>query len=73
MAGGDNNGWKRTYNLAKGLSEIGHEVVLFTTLDSKNRENISKNLNSSRLKVRAFRDLFQINFVPVVFHFLQHF
>lgn len=57
--GGDNNGWKRTYNLAKGLSEIGHEVVLFTTLDSKNRENISKNLNSSRLKVRAFRD-----FVP---------
>ena len=57
--GGDNNGWKRTYNLAKGLSEIGHEVVLFTTLDSKNRENISKNLNSSCLEVKAFRD-----FVP---------
>ena len=48
--GGDNNGWKRTYNLAKGLSEIGHEVVLFTTLDSKNRENISKNLNSPVLR-----------------------
>lgn len=59
--GGDSNGWYRTFELAKGLVKLGHQVDLFTTgMRSKYGKLSVKNIDD--VKVCVFGDIFSQRF-----------
>ena len=54
--GGDSNGWYRTYELAKGLIELGHRVDLYTTGSKSEFGSLTlKNMNG--VQVCVFGDI----------------
>lgn len=54
--GGDSNGWYRTYNLAKNLAILGHNVTILTTVKPTYTKSAETELYVGRLDIVAESD-----------------